>query len=111
MYGAGVWGKLAEKYGYRKTANIFGPGIQLGADNMPQGELIQIPLTRYTGRQNQVHIAFHFSDCVVDLGRKGFSKEFVDFSKAISASIVQHNFSKIRAHLRSEDVKLSLIHI
>lgn len=105
MYGAGVWKKLAEKYGYRNTANIFGSGIQLAADNMPQGELIQIPLTRYTGRQNQVHIAFHFSNCVVDLGRKGFSKEIVDFSKSISSSIVQHNFSKIRVHLRSEDVK------
>lgn len=68
MYGAGVWESLAKKIGYRRTAGIYGPGIQLAADNMPQGELIQIPLTRYTGRQNQAAILMHFSDCTVDLG-------------------------------------------
>jgi len=105
MYGATVWERIAKRVGYRKTAKIFAPGIQMAADNMPQGELYQIPLTRYTGRQNQAHIVVHFENCVVDLGRKGFDRELVDLAKFISAWLVQNAFSKIRNNLRSEDVK------
>jgi len=106
MWGAKCWNWLAEKkLKYRKTANIYDAGIQLAADNMPQGDLIQIPLQRYIGRQNQVHLAVHFADCVVDLGRKGFDKEFVDFAKKLSRFIVEGNFSKIRDCLRNDDVK------
>lgn len=105
MYGTGVWEALAKKIGYRRTAGVYGPGIQMAADNMPQGELIQIHLNRYTGRQNQVLIVMHFSNCTVDLGRKGFDKEFVDIAKSVSGHIVQDVFSKVRACLRSEDVK------
>ena len=77
----------------------------MAADNMPQGELIQIPLTRYTGRQNQAHVLVHFADCVVDYGRKGFDKEFVDIAKSLATSVVQDTFSKVRDCLRIEDVK------
>lgn len=48
---------------------------------MPQGELIQIPLTRNIGRQNQAHVVVHFENCTVDLGRKGFQKEITDLQK------------------------------
>ena len=106
MWGAKCWNWLAEKkFNYKKTANIYDAGMQLAADNMPQGDLIQIPLNRYIGRQNQVHLVIHFSDCTVDLGRKGFDREFVDFAKKLSRNIVEGNFSKIRDCLRVEDVK------
>lgn len=106
MSGAKVWKRFAEsKFHYRSTAKVYDAGIQLAADNMPQGDLIQIPLQRYTGRQNQVHVVIHFENCVVDLGRKGFDKDFVDFAKFISRYIVEDNFTKIRDCLRNEDVK------
>ena len=106
MSGAKVWKRLAEtKLDHRPTANIYGPGIQMAADNMPQGELIQIPLDRYIGRQNQVHIVVHFKNCVVDLGRKGFDRDLVDLAKSVSKKIVERNFTKIRDCLRNEDVK------
>lgn len=89
MSGAKAWRRLAEsKLNYRNTANIYGPGIQMAADNMPQGEMIQIPLDRYIGRQNQVHLVMHFKDCIVDLGRKGFDRELVEVAKSISKRLV-----------------------
>ncbi len=105
IYTAEIWKRLAAKIGYKSTANLYAAGIQLCADNMPQGEIIQVPLTRYTGRQNQVHFVFHFDNCVVDLGRKGFDKDFVDLAKSISAMIVQDVFSKIRDCLKVDDLR------
>jgi hypothetical protein len=106
MSGAKAWRRLADtKLRYRPTANIYGPGIQMAADNMPQGELIQIPLDRYTGRQNQVHIVVHFKNCVVDLGRKGFDRDLVETAKSLAKKIVEKNFTRIRDCLRNEDIK------
>lgn len=106
MSGAKIWKRFAEKqFGYRSTARIYESGLQLAADNMPQGDMLQIPLVRYTGRQNQVHIAMHFKECVVDLGRKGFDKSFVDFAKKVSRLLLEKNFTRIRDCLRNEDNK------
>lgn len=106
MSGAKVWKRLAEnKFKYRPTAKIYEPGIQLAADNMPQGDMLQIPLVRYTGRQNQAHIVIHFKDCVVDLGRKGFDKAFTDFAKKISRLLLEKSFTRVRDCLRNEDNK------
>jgi Molecular chaperone, HSP90 family len=105
MYSARVWEELSKKIGCRPNANIFNPGIQLAADNMPQGEIIQVPLRRYTGRQNQVHFMVHFSNCVVDLGRKGFHKDFVDVAKHLAQEIVQRDFSKVKGCLRVDDFR------
>ncbi len=105
LYSARVWDDLSKKLGCRTTANIFAPGIQLAADNMPQGEMIQVPLKRYTGRQNQVHFVIHFENCIVDLGRKGFHKDFVDLAKLISREIVQKEFSKVKPCLRKDDFR------
>lgn len=68
---------------------------------MPQGEVIQIPLQRYTGRQNQIHFLIHFENCSADLGRKGFRREITDFSKEISRRICEHILPKHRKHLRA----------
>lgn len=105
LYSARVWEELAKKLGCRTTANIFNPGIQLAADNMPQGEVVQVDLRRYTGRQNQVHFIMHFSNCVVDLGRKGFHKDFVDLAKALARAIVEREFSKVKSCLRVDDFR------
>src|SRR5207245_533074 len=59
----------------RANVDILKAGIQIAANNMPQGEVIQIPLNRNIGRQNQVHFVAHFENCKSDLGRKGFQKD------------------------------------
>jgi hypothetical protein len=61
---------------------------------MPQGELIQIPLTRNIGRQNNAHILIHFSNYEPDLGRKGFKHEIVDFSKNVASKLVEILFKR-----------------
>ncbi|MCB8838445.1 hypothetical protein, partial [Aurantimonas sp. VKM B-3413] len=96
---------LAKKIEYRPNANLYNPGIQLAADNMPQGEIIQVPLQRYTGRQNQVHFLMHFDHCTVDLGRKGFDKDFVDLAKDVCSSVVQDVFSLVRPCLKIDDLR------
>lgn len=105
MYGTGAWDDIAKKIGYRANAGIYGPGIQLATNNMPQGELIQIPLTRYAGRQNQVHILINLEGVTVDLGRKGFPKDAVDFAKILAAKMIRENFEKISRCLRNDDFR------
>jgi hypothetical protein len=83
----------------RSKQRILYGGIQLAANNMPQGELIQIPLTRYTGRQNIAHFIVHLNDCESDLGRKGFQSEIADFAKNAAAKLID-DFSKYKGSLR-----------
>ena len=61
---------------------------------MPQGEVIQIPLKRNIGRQNQVHFLAHFENCKADLGRKGFQKEVISFCEEISRKLIEGPFQK-----------------
>ena len=84
FYTAKVWGPFNEDIGLRKGQSVLSAGIQLAANNMPQGETIQIPLTRNIGRQNQMHLVCHFSNARSDLGRKGFQREFTEFAKGIA---------------------------
>ncbi|HGM6996145.1 ATP-binding protein [Serratia marcescens] len=89
MHSAKVWTSYNESLKIRSGHKIISPGIQLCANNMPQGEMIQIPLLRNIGRQNQIHIAVHFDNCSADMGRKGFQSEIVDFAKSISRKIIE----------------------
>jgi hypothetical protein len=75
-------------------------GIQIAANNMPQGETIQIPLNRNIGRQNQIHCVIHFSNCSPDLGRKGFQSEIVDFAKDLAKKLSDGPLMKIKYTLR-----------
>lgn len=104
VYGGYVWStREGERFNTSinlrsKTKVLYG-GIQISANNMPQGELIQIPLNRNIGRQNNAHVVIHFSNYEPDLGRKGFKHEIVDFSKTVAAKIVNllfkyHKFLK-----------------
>lgn len=96
VYSVQIWKKINELMNLRSGLNIMKGGLQLAANNMPQGELIQIPLTRNIGRQNQAHIVIHFENCQVDMGRKGFQKEITDLGKVISRKILDGPLAKIK---------------
>lgn len=96
VYSVNVWNKINEKVGIRKGLNILYGGIQIAANDMPQGELIQIPLNKNIGRQNQAHIVIHFEKCCADLGRKGFKKEITDLAKEISRKLIDGPLMKVK---------------
>ena len=101
-YTAKLWNTFNESLNLRGGGyRILNTGIQLGANNMPQGETIIVPLKRYTGRQNQVHFLIHFENYTPDLGRKGFNRELVDFAKSISQKLIDHCVSKYVKSLKS----------
>lgn len=100
MYTAKVWSKFNENLSIRKGSSILLPGIQICANRMPQGEIIQIPLKRNMGRQNQISVVAHFHNCSSDVGRKGFQAEVVELSKTISRKIIENLVSKYKKYLR-----------
>lgn len=85
----------------RANVDILKAGIQIAANNMPQGEVIQIPLTRNIGRQNQVHFVAHFENCKSDLGRKGFQKDIISFCESIAKKLIEGPFLKQRHALKA----------
>ncbi|MFL0376763.1 hypothetical protein ACH0BY_22750 [Paenibacillus amylolyticus] len=96
-----TWDKINESLGLRNNYRIMYGGIQIAANNMPQGEIIQIPLKRYIGRQNQVHVVIHFDNCSPDLGRKGFQSEIVEFAKEISRKLIEGPLQRVGFTLKS----------
>ena len=100
-YTAKLWQRFNESLSVRGSYRVMNSGIQMAANNMPQGETIQVPLTRNIGRQNQVHFLFHFEDYTPDLGRKGFHRELSDFAKEISRKITEAQLSTVRARLKA----------
>jgi len=98
-YTAKLWSQFNEALGLR--AKVLSSGIQLAANNMPQGETMLVPLTRNIGRQHQVHFLIHFDNYTPDLGRKGFHRELTDFSKSIARHIVETHLSKMRYLLKA----------
>jgi hypothetical protein len=99
-YSAKVWSQFNDTLGIRQGQSILSPGIQIAANNMPQGEIIQIPLRRNIGRQNQIHIVVHLKNCRADLGRKGFQQEIVGFSQSIGRKLIDKPIQKFRQNLR-----------
>jgi hypothetical protein len=100
MYSAKVWPTFNESLDLRQGVSVSAGGIQIAADNMPQGEAIQIPLRRNIGRQNQVQFLFHFENCRGDLGRKGFQKEVIEFSTSVARKIMDKSIDQFRYTLR-----------
>lgn len=96
VYSLAIWDKIDASIGIRKGNHVLYGGIQLAANNMPQGELIQIPLTKNIGRQKQANILIHFDNCSADLGRKGFKKEITDLGKEISRKLMDGPLMKVR---------------
>ena len=97
VYSLAVWDKIDKAIGIRKGSHVLYGGIQLAANNMPQGELIQIPLTKNIGRQKQANIVVHFENCSADLGRKGFKKEVTELGKEISRKLMDKPLMKVRS--------------
>ncbi len=98
---AKLWTGFNDSLALRPNYKVLVPGIQLAANNMPQGDVIQVPLVRYTGRQQQVHFLFHFDNYTPDLGRKGFHRELSDFAKSVSRTLMENQLSKFRTRLKA----------
>ncbi|WP_095143446.1 ATP-binding protein [Pseudomonas sp. Irchel s3b6] len=90
-----LWQQFNDSLGLRNGYRVLNAGIQLAANNMPQGETLIVPLKRYVGRQNQVHFLIHFDNYTPDLGRKGFHRELSDFSKSVSQKLMENHLSKL----------------
>jgi hypothetical protein len=99
-YTAKIFTSFNDSLGLRENYKIFTGGFQISANDMPHGEIYQIPLQRYQGRQNQVHFLLNFENCSADLGRKGFHKDIVDFCKSISEKIVSNYLNKFKSSMR-----------
>lgn len=101
-YSTDIWDSFNDKkLGIRKGEKILRGGLQLATNSMPQGELILIPLTRYTGYQNVSHVVVHFERVDPDLGRKGFQPELEGLAKDIAVGTVNH-LKDWRRYLRKE---------
>ena len=101
MYSAKVWQSFNDELNIRSGVKILEPGIQIATDNMPQGEIIQIQLKRYTGRQQNIHIVVHLDNCRADLGRKGFQKEIIEFVQSVSRKLIEKIIDKKRKYLKA----------
>ena len=100
VYSTKIWEKFNNSLGARAGISIMNGGIQLAANNMPQGELILIPLKKSAGRQFQLHVLMHFENCCADLGRKGFQKDITDFSKSVAKKIADGPLKKMQKCFR-----------
>jgi hypothetical protein len=102
-YSTEIWDQLNDrKAGLRKGLRIIRGGLQLANNQMPQGELITIPLTKSIGHQNQAHVIVHFEGAEPDLGRKGFQPELKELAEQISIAIVRQLSSRREDILKSD---------
>jgi len=99
-YTAKVWPQFNEELKVRSGQSVLLPGVQIAANNMPQGEVVVVPLRRNVGRQNQIHVVIHLNNCRADLGRKGFQKEIVEFGQAIARKLIEKPIQNKKHYLR-----------
>jgi len=99
-YSVKVFNDFNDALRLRSGYKIITGGFQIASNNMPQGEIYQIPLQRYIGRQNQIHFLIHFDNYSPDLGRKGYNKDLVDFCKSITEKITTKYLNKYKPYLR-----------
>lgn len=97
-YSEFFWEELNNSLKIRSTAKIFKSGIQLAADNMPQGEIL--PIDFKSVNADKTYMVIHFDNCEVDMGRKCFLKDLQDFAQDI-AKILVIDYSKYRPFLKS----------
>lgn len=97
-----IWDKYNDEVvKLRRNSRILKGGLQLATNNMPQGDLLIIPLTKNIGYQNVIHSVIHFNEADPDLGRKGFQPELEILAQRIAASSVK-SFLNWRKLLRKE---------
>ncbi|HEV7338189.1 MAG TPA: hypothetical protein VGO06_19610 [Bosea sp. (in: a-proteobacteria)] len=100
-FSAKLWTSFNEGLKLRPAYKVLTAGIQMAANNMPQGEVMLIPLQRNIGRQHQIHFLIHFENYSPDLGRKGFHRELSDFAKSVSKTIADDHLAKLRTYLKA----------
>lgn len=100
FYTSKVFQKFNDELGIRAGQSILKSGIQLAANNMPQGEISIINLNRNIGRQNHMHVVCHFSNARSDLGRKGFQEDLVELVDKISTQLITKTISPYSKHLK-----------
>ncbi|MGP0566033.1 MULTISPECIES: ATP-binding protein [unclassified Nitrospina] len=86
----------------RKGYRILKGGLQIASDQMVQGDLITIPLTKSIGYQNQTHVIVHFKDGEPDLGRKSFQPEKTELARKLSVSAF-NKLKQFRSHLKPDE--------
>lgn len=96
-YSETFWEQLNKGLNIRSTAKIFKSGIQLAADNMPQGEIR--PIDFKSVNADMTYILIHFDNCEVDIGRKSFSPDLENFAQEIAKILVIY-YSKYRQFLK-----------
>lgn len=101
VYSVSIWEAIDNECNLRKGQHLLHGGIQMAVNNMPQGELIQIPLTKNIGRQKQANILLHFENSDVDMGRKGFKKDIVDLAEKLSGKMINGPFYKVKPSLKA----------
>lgn len=79
--------KAANKAMGLNDRNVMRGGLQLATDGMPQGEIITIPLKRYTGYQFTTLILVHFKKGNPDMGRKTFQPELTELAQELAVKI------------------------
>jgi len=88
VWSVSYWKDFHRDIKYRISSKILHGGIQLAANNMPQGETGTIPLGQNISRQNNAHVLVHFENYTPDLGRKNYKKELIELAQKISSRLV-----------------------
>lgn len=88
VWSVNYWKDFHRDIKYRISSKILQGGIQLAANNMPQGETVTIPLGQNISRQNNAHVLVHFEDYTPDLGRKNYKKELIELAQKIASKLV-----------------------
>lgn len=88
-YTTKIWDQFNDvTIGLRKGIRLLKGGLRLASHDMIQGDVLTIPLTRYTGYKDQTQVIVYFEDAEPDLGRKGFQPELKDIAQRIAVHIV-----------------------
>lgn len=103
-----LWVRVNEDLGLHRRTPLIKGGLQIATRHMPQGEPIQIPLTRYIGLQNQAHVIIHI-DAEPDLGRKGFQPEHVALAKHFAQRVVTSFGRKYKSLLRQDSSVIDMV--
>ncbi|MGB3401959.1 MAG: hypothetical protein WBA77_04650 [Microcoleaceae cyanobacterium] len=88
VWSVNYWKNFSKDLNYRISHKVISGGIQLAANNMPQGEPIAIPLGQNITRQNNAYVLIHFYNYTPDLGRKNYKKQLIEISQKIASRLV-----------------------
>ena len=101
-YSVDIWDYINDqKYNLRPNYRILRGGLQMATTNMPQGDLITIPLTSNIGYQKTSLVIIELKHVKPDYGRKAFQPDIVDLANELSASVVNY-LKHWRRHLKKE---------